>query len=193
MQTSLASATGVSPWVSTYLIIPGNFSCWIATIYLIFNCSVFMPPVVLMTHSTSHRKFFKQKYRYLNYYLTWIIGPFYGLSPNTFFAHHIGMHHIENNLPNDLNCTIPYQRDSIIDFGIYFFKFIIFSIFDLPRYFMKNNRSCFVRKVLFGEFSFIILCLSLIFINWQSALFVFIIPFILLKCCFSTIHIFSTK
>ena len=47
-----------------------------------------------MTHSTSHRKFFKQKYRYLNYYLTWIIGPFYGLSPNTFFAHHIGMHHI---------------------------------------------------------------------------------------------------
>ena len=166
---------------SIYLVIPGNFNFFIATIYLIFNCSIFMPPVVLMTHSTSHRKFFKQKYRYLNYYLIWIIGPFYGLSANTFFAHHIGMHHIENNLPNDLNCTIPYQRDSIIDFGIYFFKFIFFIIVDLPRYFMKNNRSYFAKKVLFGEFSFILLCLALIFINWQSDLFVFIIPYILVR------------
>ena len=52
-----------------------------------------------------------------NYYIPWVLGPFFGESPETYFAHHVGMHHAENNLEDDISTTLPYVRDSAVDFG----------------------------------------------------------------------------
>lgn len=85
--------------------------CALAFTYL--NTFTFKGPFGLMLHCTSHRAFFKRQYNFLNYYLPWIVAPFFGHSPELYYAHHIGMHHPENNLKEDESSTMPYQRNSI--------------------------------------------------------------------------------
>lgn len=58
-------------------------------------------PFELMLHCTSHRQLFKSEYGWMNYYLPWVLAPFFGHTPETYYSHHIGMHHAENNLEDD--------------------------------------------------------------------------------------------
>ncbi len=167
--------------VAFYLFLPNCFSWWIAVPYLIINMLVFLGPFILMLHNTSHRPFFKKEYPLLNRFIPWILGPLYGESPDTYFCHHIGMHHAENNLPKDLSSTMWYQRDSLKDFLYYFYKFFFFSLVDLYRYFTNKNRKVFIKKMLLGELSFILMCVILLFVNWKATLMVFILPFVIAR------------
>lgn len=167
--------------ISIYLFFPNKFSWWIAVPYLVFNLGIMLGPYVLMLHNTSHRKLFKEEYKFMNYYIPWILGPFYGESPETYFYHHIGMHHAENNLSADISSTMNYQRDNLIDFLKYFGRFFLFGIVELSIYFRKKNRSRFLKKILLGEFSFILMCIALSFFNWQATLVVFVLPFFFVR------------
>lgn len=164
-----------------YLFIPGNFSWYLAIGYLIVNLGIFLGPYVLMLHNTSHRKLFKEKYQFMNNFIPWILGPFYGESPETYFYHHVGMHHAENNLAADISSTMAYQRDSLIDFLKYFGRFFLFGIVELSMYFKQKNKARFLKKILMGEFSFIFMCVLLSFFNWQATLIVFILPFLFVR------------
>lgn len=167
--------------VAVYLFVANQFNWYIALAYLVVNLGIFLGPYVLMLHNTSHRKLFKEEYKWLNNYIPWILGPFYGESPETYFYHHVGMHHAENNLAADISSTMAYQRDGFIDFLKYFGRFFLFGIVELSMYFKKRNRSRFLRKILMGEFSFIFMCLALCFFNWQATLVVFILPFFFVR------------
>src|SRR5262245_53373806 len=46
-----------------------------------------MDRFTLMLHCTSHRQLFKSEYGYLNKLVPWLIAPFFGQTPNTYFAH----------------------------------------------------------------------------------------------------------
>ena len=74
-----------------YLLWPGNFTWWLALIYLFVTLRVFLDRFILMLHNTSHRRLFKREYALMNRYIPWILGPFFGESPDTYYAHHIGM------------------------------------------------------------------------------------------------------
>src|SRR5688572_29337357 len=106
------------------------FSWWIAVPVLALNSAIGLGPFILMLHNTSHRKLFKQEYDWMNNIIPWILGPFYGESPETYFGHHVMMHHSENNQIDDLSCTMNYQRDSFIDFLKYFSLFFFFAFID---------------------------------------------------------------
>jgi len=56
-----------------------------------------------------------------------VIGPFFGETPESYFAHHLGMHHAEDNMPSDLSSTMKYQRDSFGDFMKYYSDFIVYA------------------------------------------------------------------
>ncbi|MBL0310027.1 MAG: fatty acid desaturase [Bacteroidetes bacterium] len=155
------------------------FRWWIAVPFLLFNIATGLGPFILMLHNTSHRKLFKQEYDILNNLIPWVLGPFYGETPETYFGHHIMMHHAENNLIDDLSCTMNYQRDRFIDFMKYFFMFFFFGMTDLSFYFQRKNRKKFIRKILMGEVGFIVMCILLWQFNWQATLMVFILPFII--------------
>lgn len=154
------------------------FKWWIAVPFMILNIATGVGPFILMLHNTSHRKLFKQEYDWMNKIIPWFLGPFYGETPETYFGHHVMMHHAENNLVDDLSCTMNYQRDSFIDFLKYFFLFFFFGMSDLTYYFKRKNRGKFIRKILLGEIGFIIMCIVLWQFNWQATLTVFILPFI---------------
>jgi fatty acid desaturase len=167
--------------LGVYLFIPGCFNWWVGAVFLLANTAIGLGPFVLMLHNTSHRKLFKKEYEFLNLYIPYVLGPFYGESPETYFHHHVIMHHVENNVPPDLSSTMPYRRDSLRAFFIYFSRFFFVGIVDLSLYFKQKKRKLFMKKVLTGEISFLLLCTVLALINWRATLIVFIIPFVITR------------
>jgi len=160
-----------------------NIWLWAAAAiaYQYLNNFVFKGPFGLMLHCTSHRAFFKREYNLLNYYLPWIIAPFFGHSPEVYFAHHIGMHHPENNLEEDESSTMPFQRDSFKGFSSYITKFIIRGTYDLAAYFFRKKRTRLMTSTIRGELLFIAMCVALSFISFKATLVVFIIPYFLYR------------
>lgn len=138
----------------------------------------FLGPYILMLHNTCHRKLFKKKYAYLTKYSHWFLGLFFGQTPETYFHHHIAMHHAENNLADDLSSTMVYRRDSFRAFSRYLISFYFFGVGDLASYFKRRNRKKFAWKVLAGECFSIVLITLLCFYNLKAALIVFIAPII---------------
>lgn len=162
------------------LFIPGVFRWWLAPIYWLVLFT-FLPPFILMLHNTSHRRLFKREYKRMNAVIPWYLGPFMGESPETYFAHHIGMHHPENNLPTDLSSTMRFQRDSVIGFLRYFGRFFVFGLFELARYHWTNRRAKMFRSTVAGEVAFYGVAVVLCFVDWRAGLVVFFIPLTLVR------------
>lgn len=167
--------------VAVYLFIPGRFNWWIAIAFLVLNMAIGLGPFLLMLHNTSHRKLFKKEYSFFNLYIPYILGPFYGESPETYFHHHVVMHHVENNIPPDISSTMLYRRDSMRAFFVYFLKFFLYGILSLTIYFKRKKRAEFIKKTLAGEIGFIVFCAVLAFFNWRATLMVFILPYFIAR------------
>lgn len=166
--------------VGLYLPFVPTWLWWIMAItYLFINNITLKGPFGLMLHCTTHRPFFKRPW--MNYYLPWVLAPFFGQSPETYHAHHVGMHHTENNLEPDESSTMPYQRDSGKAFLHYFFTFFFTGIYTLAAYFFVRKRNRLFYRVVRGEFLFIAFCTAMCFVNWQATLVVFILPFAIFR------------
>lgn len=148
----------------------------IAAVHFYISNFVFKGPFGLMLHCTSHRQFFKSEYDWLNKYIPWILAPFFGHSPETYYSHHIGMHHSENNLEDDESSTMTYQRDSLRSFLAYFGQFLLLGVHELVGYLHWKNRSKLAKRAMFGELFFFAFCIALCFVNWPATLAVFILP-----------------
>ncbi|HLK36514.1 MAG TPA: fatty acid desaturase [Polyangiaceae bacterium] len=157
------------------LFVPGPFRWWLAAVHLALVV-YFFAPFVLMLHNTSHRRLFRRPWGVLNHYIPWVLGPFFGESPETYFAHHIGMHHPENNLEDDLSTTMPYVRDSVVGFARYFLKFFLFALPTLATYHLRRGRRALMVRTVVGEFVFFALVGGLLFVNWRATTVVFVAP-----------------
>jgi len=148
-----------------------------AIFYMFLVAAFFIGRFSLMFHSTAHRTLFKKKYDYLNYILPYVIAPFFGHMADTYYAHHIGMHHAENNLEEDESATMYYQRDSLKDFLLYLMRFMLTGIYDLAAYFKRKNRKKLMYSAIRGEVLFISVTLVLCFFNLKATLCVLIFPY----------------
>lgn len=153
----------------------------IAFLYFFLNNLHFKGPFGLMLHCTSHRPFFKKKYGWLNYYLPWFIAPFFGNTPETYYIHHIAMHHVENNLEEDISSTMHYQRDSFADFLKYLGNFLFMVVFQLYDYHKAKKRYRFLPRLIIGELSFYLMCGLMCFISVGATVVVFILPYIIFR------------
>jgi hypothetical protein len=165
---------------AVYLAWPGHFRWWLAVVYLA-TFGFFLGPYVLMLHNTSHRRLYKKEYAALNYVIPWLLGPFFGETPETYNAHHVGMHHHEDNLRDDLSTTMPYQRDSFAHFMIYFGKFMFIGLFELVMYFAKRKRWALMRRTIVGELSFVMAAGALMAFNWRAGLTIFVLPLVIAR------------
>jgi hypothetical protein len=150
----------------------------IAAVYLFVNNVTYKGPFGLMLHCSSHRPLFRKEVAPLNYLIPWVLAPFFGQSPETYFAHHVGMHHVENNMEDDESSTMPYQRDSGKGFTRYFFTFLFTGIYTLVQYHFNKRSKKLAWRTVRGELLFIAFCTALCFVNWQATLVVFILPFL---------------
>jgi fatty acid desaturase len=110
-----------------------------------------------------------------------VLGPFFGESPETYFAHHVGMHHAENNLAGDLSSTLPYTRDRLRDFLTYYSRFMWRGLADLASYLQRKNRSRLRAKMISGEAAFVVMTIGLMFVNWRATLIVFVVPLVVVR------------
>jgi Fatty acid desaturase len=160
-----------------YLFV-GTFRWVFAAAYLPITIGWFMDRFILILHNTSHRPLFRPKYRILNSYIPWVLGPFFGETPETYFVHHIGMHHREANLEADLSTTMPFCRDSIVAWVGYFLRFFFVGLVELSTYMARKGRRKLLTRMIVGEASFYLFAAAACFVNWRATLVVFIIPFL---------------
>lgn len=152
---------------------------WLAYIpYFYFSQLYFKGRFGLMLHCISHRKLFKKNVTWLYNYVIWFVCPFFGHTPETYFVHHMGMHHVENNMLDDASSTLPYQRDSFRGFLKYVTRFLFLGFTDTFQYFFSRKRKKFYMRLTAGEISFYLFCVGMCFVNLQATLMIFIIPFV---------------
>ena len=132
----------------------------------------------LMLHCISHRKLFKKEYMWIYDWIIWAICPFFGHTPETYFVHHMAMHHVENNDLEDASSTMPYQRDSLWGFIQYVTRFLVLGFRDTFMYLFSRKRKKFYLRLTAGEISFYIFCVAMCFVNLKATLWIFIIPFV---------------
>lgn len=152
---------------------------WLAYIpYFYISQMYFKGRFGLMLHCISHRKLFKKRYTWLYHWIIWGVCPFFGHTPETYFVHHMAMHHVENNMLDDASSTLPYNRDSIWGFTRYVLRFLFLGFRDTFMYLFSKKRKKFYVRLTFGEMSFFAFCIAMCFVNLQATLWVFIIPFV---------------
>lgn len=147
--------------------------------YLAVQMLVFLDKFILMLHCTSHRRLFGRDHAWMNQIIPWVLGPLYGETPETYRGHHMGMHHPENNLPEDLSSTMRFQRDSFIHWLRYFGRFITVGLFELAAYLKRKKRKQLFVRTLIGEGSWYLAVIALMFVNWGATLVVLVIPMVL--------------
>ena len=159
-----------------------GFAWWIAAlVYTYISKFYFKGRFGLFYHCICHRKMFKRNYQWLHTYITWALCPLFGNSPESYFAHHMGMHHVENNTEEDTSSTMAYRRDSLRGFLRYFGKFVALGVRDTVQYLFDHKRDRLARKLTTGEVIYILFALALLFVKWEAALIVFIIPMFLFR------------
>ena len=164
--------------VAALLYVPGVYRWWLGALYFVVSSALFLGPFILMLHNTSHRPLFKREYRLLNLVVPWALGPFFGETPDSYFAHHVGMHHAENNLAGDLSSTLRFRRDSLPHFLRYFGRFFFLGWVELTRYHWSKRRFKMLRRFWMGELSFYALVAVLGWWNFYPTLWVFIVPYV---------------
>jgi len=164
------------------LFIPHVFSWPLAAAYTLMNVSLFLDRFILMLHNTSHRPLYRRRYRWLNHWIPWVLGPFFGETPETYYAHHVGMHHVENNLADDLSSTMRYRRDSKRAFLHYYGTFLVNGFLSLSGYMRRKKRMRLYAKVMTGELSFYALMVALaVFVDWRPTVIVFAAPLLIVR------------
>ncbi|MFT7581632.1 MAG: fatty acid desaturase [Myxococcota bacterium] len=159
----------------------GDFEWWLGAIYLAVVGAGFLDRFILMLHNTSHRRLFKKHVMWANRIIPWVLGPFFGETPGTYFAHHVGMHHPENNLEDDLSTTMPFRRDRFFHFMRYFTRFFFLGIIELALYHKKRNRPAFLKMAVVGELSYYAVVIALMIVRPEATLVVFVIPVVLVR------------
>ncbi|AKF09018.1 fatty acid desaturase family protein [Sandaracinus amylolyticus] len=160
---------------------PGVFRWWMAPLYWAVLFGAFFDRYILMLHNTSHKPLFKREHGWAKFYIPWVLGPFCGETPETYYIHHITMHHAEGNLPRDLSSTMKYQRDSLVDFLRYWSDFFFLSIFKLAAYQLGKKRPRLFAWMIAGELSFYALVALGLALAPGPTLTIFVVPFLLCR------------
>jgi fatty acid desaturase len=155
-----------------------RFSWWMAPIF--WGVQVFLTtPVVLMLHNTMHRPFIR-RHRWLNRALPSLMSALFGI-PTGYMEHHVAMHHVENNLPDDLSSTMRYRRDSFPQFLLYFARFMLFSHVELWTYLHSKGHGRLARRAIFTDVLHMTAIAGLCFVRWQPALVAFVVPYVTVR------------
>jgi hypothetical protein len=164
-----------------------NFHWWHGVLHAAVQV-YYMGPYTLLMHQHIHmRGILNKKFAFFDALFPYIFDPLMGHTWNSYFFHHVKHHHIEGNGPNDLSSTVRYQRDSVLHFLHYVGRFYFLIWFDLPRYFLRNNKKSLALKAGGCEVAnYVFLYTMYKFVNSNATIFVFLIPLALMRIALMT-------
>ena len=102
--------------IAIWTVLPA--SNLIGAAYLLGFNVLYMQRFILAMHYSTHKRLFKKEAffglaDYVNRFNIVIVAPVFGIPCNTYWLHHVVMHHVDNNEWNkDLSATEAYQRDN---------------------------------------------------------------------------------
>lgn len=178
---SLQMSLTLLPCAVAFFVV-GRFSWWWAVAYWVFLFVVFLDRFILMLHCTCHRPLFNRRWKMLNHYIPWVLGPLVGETPEAYFVHHMGMHHKEGNLLGDLSSTMRFQRDRFSHWLMYWGRFMTIGLGELFLYHKRRGRTKMLRRLAWGEGSFWLTSALLAgFVSLQATLVVLVIPVLVVR------------
>jgi hypothetical protein len=136
-------------------------------------------PVILMLHCTMHRPFIRRP-KWLDRAHPYVMSLFFGI-PTGYAEHHLGMHHVEDNMPEDLSSTLRYRRDSFLHFLVYFARFFFLIPVELTTYLWRKRRKRMARKALAGELAQEAVVVAALVLDWRFGLVAFALPFFTIR------------
>jgi fatty acid desaturase len=175
----LASVTCVP--FAAWLFAHPAFSPWVGACYLAMLFAFFVPRLAIVLHLATHRRVFAKRNGVLELWSAGVVFPLAGHSPASYYTHHVAMHHVEENAPTDLSSTERYRRDDWRHFVVYFLRFFLLTICDLPRYLYRKGRGGLARRVLAGELAWLLAAAGLAWLNWRAAVVVLVLPLVLVR------------
>ena len=186
MQCGALAVAGVG------LFLAGSWFWWLVPIYGVALFAGLVDRFTLMLHCTSHRQLFKPRYALANQIIPWVLAPFLGQTPETYFAHHMGMHHVEENLPDDLSSTMRFHRDRLGDWLQYWGRFMTVGVLDLSRYFSRRGKRKLLRRIVVGEGVYWTSMVVLLAVNPAATFVVFLLPLLVMRTSMMAGHRPST-
>jgi fatty acid desaturase len=176
MQCAALAVAGVG-----LFFLRGPWFWWLVPVYGVALFAGLVDRFTLMLHCTSHRQLFKPRYAAANQIIPWLLSPFLGQTPETYFAHHMGMHHVEENLEDDLSSTMRFRRDHMGDWLVYWGRFMTVGVFDLSRYFSRRGKRRLLRRVVLGEGVYWTTMVVLLVVNPAATFVVFLLPLLVMR------------
>lgn len=155
------------------------FSWWLAAAVWALQIGWMAPPAILMLHNTMHRPWFKRA-RWLNRVVPYTMSALFGI-PTGYMEHHVGMHHLENNLRADLSSTMRYQRDSFLHWLVYLGRFLLFIHLELTRYLLSKGKAAFARRAVLSDLVHVGAMVALSFVHLEATIAAFVVPWFFMR------------
>lgn len=155
--------------------------------YLVIFNVLYMQRFILGMHYSTHRRLFKKESffglaDYINRFNIVIIAPTFGIPCNSYWLHHVVMHHVDNNEWNkDLSATEAYQRDNFLHWLVYLTRFMVGSWVELPYYAFKRKRWDLFAGCTAGMYGSVAMYLYLRTINPVAAAWTCVAPFVVVS------------
>ncbi len=153
-------------------------SPWTLAVHLLVVLAM-MDRFILGMHVHVHRPWFRV--RLLNRMIPNFVGLFFGQTIGTYFAHHVAMHHPEDNGARDLSSTRAYRRDHLGDLARYVGRFLLVGVFELIAYFRRRGRPEIARRVALGELATWAAIGLALWVDVTATLFVFVLPILIAR------------
>lgn len=162
--------------------IPIWVSLFLGVVYLVFTIRMNARSFILALHYSTHSPVFVRKWNGLRHLNSSIFCNFFGIPLWCYYAHHVAMHHDENNLmPHDVSSTMPYKRNSRSDHWRYILRYIFFIWFELPYHLIKKGDASVGIRCAVGALIFVSGIVWLVALKPMATLFVFIFPALILS------------
>lgn len=180
-QTAFEITTRVVPLGLLMIALPTTWMIALWIPYIAYVFTQYTGRYQLMCHALMHRPTYKKEASWVQTWTFWGLSAFFGSTPTSFAAHHIGMHHPENNLEADLSCTLMYKRDEFTHFLHYWARFFFPGLFHLARYLRLRGRAKLARSLLIGEVSWVVGVGVLAAFDLGAAIGVFVLPLVMMR------------
>ena len=151
VRLALRAACILPPFILVLYLGPPWLAALLALPYLAVLYGAFGGPLLLMLHAVSHRPTFRRSARWLDRGLRVALPLLYGMSPAAYRAHHLLMHHADENREADVSSTLGHVRDEPAEFARYLLRFLVASHVHLVGHVRARRRRRETRRLLLEE------------------------------------------